>query len=59
MYKRITEDVYITQGLYFGAWEDLTIDSTLREARQMLKDYNANDPAIPHRIIKKRVKIEK
>ena len=59
MYKRITEDIYITQGLYFGMWEDLTIDSTLKEARQMLKDYNSNDPAVPHRIIKKRVKIEK
>ncbi|MCQ2544297.1 MAG: hypothetical protein MJ126_09055 [Lachnospiraceae bacterium] len=58
MYKRITEDIYITQGLYFGIWEDLTIDSTLKEARQMLRDYNENDPATPHRIIKKRVKIE-
>ena len=57
-YVRKTNDEFHTQGLYFGVWETVTIDETMAEARQMLKDYNENECGIPHRIIKRRVKKE-
>lgn len=57
-YVRKTTDEFHTQGLYFGVWETVTIDTTMAEARQMKRDYDANEPGIPHRIIKKRVRKE-
>lgn len=57
-YQRKTRDEFHTQGLYFGVWETVTIDETMAEARQMLKDYNDNEPGIPHRIKKVRVRKE-
>lgn len=55
-YVRKTCDEYHTQGFYFGEWETVTIDETIAEARQMKRDYDLNEPGIPHRIIRKRVK---
>lgn len=54
MYIRKTYDVYVTQGYYFGVWEDLTYDDTMADAKQMLKDYNDNEN-VPHRIVKRRI----
>lgn len=58
-YQRKTRDEYHTQGLYFGVWETVTIDETYAEAKQMLKDYNENEPEYPHRIVKRRVRNDK
>ncbi len=55
-YVRKTKDEFHTQGLYFGVWETVTIDETIAEARQMLRDYDENEPEIPHRIRKVRVR---
>lgn len=58
-YKRKTKDVYEIQG-YYGhghGWETLTTEDTRKEAREMLRCYNENEPQYPHRIKTKRVKI--
>ena len=57
-YVRKTVDEWHTQGNYGCGWETVTIDETYAEARQMLRDYNENEPQYPHRIIKKRVRKE-
>ena len=57
-YIRKTLDEYHVQGNYGCGWETVTIDETMAEAKQMLKDYNENECGIPHRIIKRRVKKE-
>lgn len=56
-YTRKTRDEFEVQGNYGCGWEVLTTDETLKESRAMLKDYRDNEPSIPHRIVKKRVKI--
>ena len=59
-YVRKTQDEYHVQGYYsreFG-WETVTTEATRPEALAMRKCYDENEPAIPHRIIKKRVKKE-
>ena len=55
-YIRKTKDIYIIQGYYSLGWEDLTIEETLIDAKQCLKDYNDNEFSFPHRMIKKRMK---
>jgi hypothetical protein len=58
MYKRKTKDVYIIQGWYSAyGWEDLTEEETWKGARGQLKCYNENEP-LPHRIVKRREKLE-
>lgn len=57
-YIRKTRDEYEVQGNYNGTWERLTTEDTQKEARAMLKCYNENEPHYPHRIVKKRVRIE-
>jgi len=57
MYKRTTEDEYTIQGNYEQGWEDVTYEATLKEAKAQLKTYRDNESGIPHRIIKRRVKI--
>ena len=54
--KQITEYEWHTQGDYGCGWETVTIDSTLVEGKQMLKDYEENEPQYPHRLIRVRVK---
>lgn len=56
-YIRKTVDEYHIQGFYFGQWETVTIDETLKDARQMLKDYRDNERNTCFRIIKKRERI--
>lgn len=50
------EYVKVIQGFYscYG-WEDLTEETTTKEARQRLKEYNENERETPHRIINRRV----
>ena len=45
--------VWVVQGYYTGnyKWEDISQSESYREARQDLKDYNANEQAYPHRLI--------
>lgn len=59
MYKRKTTDEYEVQGYYVNqyGWECVVKEETREEARKRLREYNENEP-YPHRIIKKRVKVE-
>ena len=59
MYVRKTYDEYEVQGNYGYGWDALTTCETLKEAREDLKSYRENEPGVPHRIVKHRVKIEK
>ena len=54
MYKRKTRDLYILQGRYSDDFEDVTYSTTLKEAKQDLKDYVENVKGVSFRIIKKR-----
>jgi len=56
-YKRKTVDEYEIQGNYGQGWECITTEETRKAAREQLRCYSENE-AYPHRIIKKRVKIE-
>ena len=58
-YIRKTIDEWHTQGNYGCGWETVTIDDNYADAKQMLKDYNENEPQYPHRLIKKRVRKER
>lgn len=57
-YIRKTHDEYHVQGNYGGVagWETVSIEETYAEGKQMLKDYNENEPQYPHRLIKRRVR---
>ena len=55
-YVRKTYDEYHTQGNYGCGWETVTIDDNEADAKQMLRDYNKNEPQYPHRIVKKRIR---
>ena len=57
-YKRKTKDEYQLHIDYGYGWECVTIDETLKEARQMQRDYMENCPQYPSRIVKKRVPIK-
>lgn len=59
-YKRKTRDVYELQS-YYGpeyGWETLFEEDTRKEALDQLRCYRENEPEYPHRIKKRRVKIE-
>jgi len=45
---------YVIQGLYEGAWNDLTFHGTRKAARAEKKVYDVNEPFVPHRIIFRR-----
>lgn len=57
-YTRKTEDVYNIMGNYGQGWEEVTAETDRKEARATLKEYDHNEPQYPHKIIKKREKIE-
>jgi hypothetical protein len=59
-YKRKTQDEYTVQGNYNSGdgWEDLTSETTRKEAKERLKEYRENEPQYSHRLIKKRVKVQ-
>lgn len=50
--------IYEVQGFY-GEWECLTLEETMKDAEEMLECYNENEPLYPHRIVKKRVRNER
>lgn len=54
-YIRKTYDEWHTQGNYGCGWETVTIDDNYADAKQMLRDYNDNEPRYPHRM-KKRIR---
>lgn len=56
-YQRKTRDVYDIQGNYGYGWDDLTEETSLKDAKAQLKCYNENEPNIPHRIMKRREKV--
>ena len=57
MYVRKTKDVYEVQGNYGYGWDFLTEEETAKEARAQKRCYDENEP-YPHRIVKRRVRIE-
>lgn len=56
-YTRKTRDEYELQANYGQGFECVTTEDTLREAKAQKKAYLQNQPGIPYRIVKKRVKI--
>ena len=60
MYIRKTEDEYQIHGNYgYGhGFEEVTCETSWKDAKEQLKCYRENEPGIPFKIVKKRVKIE-
>ena len=60
MRARVTRDVWVIQSNYgYGhGWEDTTEEETRAEAVAQVKCYRENQPEYPHRIIKRRERIE-
>ena len=56
---RKTRDEFIVQGSYGQGWEDVTAEDFLFQARCRLREYRENEPQYPHRLIKRRIKIDK
>lgn len=58
--QRKTRDEWTIQGNYgYGhGWEDLCSEDNRKEARERLKEYRDNEPGTPHRIEKRRVRID-
>lgn len=59
-YVRVTRDEYDVEGNYgYGdGWEAVTCEDSRREARERLREYRDNEPGVPFRIRKRRVRIE-
>jgi hypothetical protein len=53
---RTTEDEHCVDQYLGGAWEEVCSEATAREARARVKDYQQNQPSIPVRYVKRRVK---
>jgi len=58
-YVRKTVDVYEIQGNYGYGWDMVTVESSYKDAKAMLKCYRENENRYSHRIVKKREKISK
>lgn len=58
-YTRKTRDEFVIQGNYgYGhGWEDLTSEDRRKDALARLREYDANEAGVPHRMICRRVKI--
>lgn len=57
-YTRKTKDEYEIQGNYGYGWEVLTTEDNSKDARDTLKCYRENEPSVPHRIKKRRIRKE-
>lgn len=57
MYKRKTEDEWRIMGFYPDGWEELTTETTWKEAKANVKAYRENEPGTRFKVVKKRVKI--
>lgn len=55
-YIRKTEDEFQIHGQYAYGWEEVTCESSWKEARQRLKEYRENEPG-RFKIVVKRVPI--
>lgn len=55
MYKRKTRDEYLILQ-WWGQWEEVSAADNWKEARQLLRDYRANQNA-PVKCVKRRVKV--
>lgn len=56
-YVRKTRDIFVIQGHTSEGWEDETTETTRKEARERLKEYRANVPEYPVRMVTRREKI--
>lgn len=56
-YKRKTEDEYQIHGLYAHGWEEVTCESTRKEAKERLKEYRENETGTAFKMLKRRVPI--
>jgi len=54
-YVRKTEDEYVLQGRYGHGWEDLTAETTRKEIKQRLREYQENEGG-EYRIVHRRVR---
>ena len=58
MYQRKTKDVFELQGNYGCGWECILEEDSIKEAEKQLLYYEKNEFQYPHRIKKRRVKLE-
>lgn len=56
-YKRKTQDEYQIHQHTGQGWEEVTAETTRREARERLKEYRTNQPEYPVKMVVKRVPI--
>lgn len=56
MYKRKTVDEFQIHGNFTGEWEEVTAESTRKEALVNLRLYRQENPGVPFKLVKKRVK---
>lgn len=57
-YIRTTEDEFQIHGNYSQGFEELTSETTWKEAKQCIKDYRENEPGVQFKIVTKRIQIE-
>lgn len=57
-YIRKTEDEYEILGDYGQGWELVTTETNRKDARETVKTYRANEPGVPFKWKKRRVKID-
>lgn len=56
-YKRKTEDEFQIHGDYGYGFEEVTCETTRKDAIQTLKDYRENQPQAVFKMVKKRVRL--
>lgn len=57
-YVRKTYDEYEIQGFYALGWDAVVTEFTFKDANTQLRCYEKNEPRIPFRIIKRRIRKE-
>jgi len=57
-YQRKTQDIFVIESNYGYGWEYTMEETTRKGGLLTLKEYRENQPEYPHRLIKKREKIE-
>jgi len=58
VYQRKTKDVYELQGNYGYGWDYILEEDDRKVAREQLRCYDQNERGVPHRLVKKRVRLE-
>lgn len=56
MRERKTYNEFQIHGFYGYGWEEVTSETTYKEANKRLKEYRENEPETQFKIIKKRIK---